>query len=87
MSQIIAIVLLIILLYLGIGIIAGITPEQYHLKVRIGLVALGVVCILVSFTTETVSIYIGISLFFAGLLFVPLKKQIDLFLDIISLGS
>ncbi len=79
--------ILIILLYIGIGIIASIIPEQYRPKVRIVLIALGVLCFLISFTTKALSIYIGVALFFAGLLFVPLKKQIDMLLDIISLGS
>lgn len=87
MSTAIKIVIVIVLLYIGVGILASFIGEEHRRRIRIGLIALGAGCLFISFVTDALSVYVGAGLIFTGLVFVPLKKQLDILLDVISFGG
>lgn len=79
-------VCIIIAIWLLMGAIASVTPKRYHTKVRLFLVLLGFVYSVIAFLAESVNMLPGIVLIISGTLFVPIKKQIELFVEVVMGG-
>ena len=77
-------IIAVILFWLLLGILASIVPFQYHFRIRIGLIAAGVICLVLSVLGSRLNFLLPIGLIMGGLLFMPLRKQLDLILDIFS---
>jgi hypothetical protein len=68
-----------------LGLLAHKVPERFHLKIRLLLGLLGLITFFVPFLEGRTSFFIGLGLVMAGVLFMPLKKQIQLLLDVLPI--
>ena len=77
---------IIIAVWLLTGVIASVTPKRYHTKVRVFLVSIGFAYSVIPFLDESVNMLPGIVLIISGTLFVPTKKQVELFVEVVLGG-
>ena len=85
MVRLVIAIIAVLVFCLLVGVIASVTPKRHHIKIRFIMVSLGIVSLAISLLGYGLNIFLGIGLIAGGLLFMPIKRQLELILDVISL--